>query len=123
TLNISLDAGISSGRLPLQEMGIVDVSPTIISPFGALRAARFRPYEGSSYISLNAEHNFGTVPFELTGLNFLVKNNIGLIVFGGAAKTWFPNDRKRKIFNQTGYRVNTTDGVHVEAGLSLTGIL
>jgi hypothetical protein len=122
TLNISLDAGTFSGHLPIQKMGIVDVAPDIISPFGALRATRFRPYQGSSYVSLNMEHDFRTVPFELLGLNFLVHRNIGLIAFAGVAKTWLSTDRKQQIFQRTSYVMNTTDGVHLEAGLSLTGI-
>jgi hypothetical protein len=122
TLNVSIDAGTFSGRLPLQQMSIVDVAPDIFSPFGALRAARFRPYEGSSYIAVNVEHNFGTVPFELVGANLLARHNIGLIAFAGAAKTWLSDRRKRHILNRTDYLIHTTDGVHLEAGLSISGI-
>ena len=122
TLNISLDAGTFSGRLPLQQMGIVDVAPNIVSPFGALRAARFRPYEGEQFLALNVEHDFRTVPFELLGLNYLVRHNIGLIAFAGAARTWTSAQRKRQIFNRTGYVLNSTNGTHLEAGLSINGL-
>ncbi len=122
TLNVSVDAGTFSGQLPLQKFGIVDVAPSIVSPFEGLRAARFRPYEGEQFAAVNLEHNFRTVPFERLGLTYLVEQNIGLILFGGAAKTWVSNQRNREIFERSGYRINTTDGTHLEAGVSVNGI-
>lgn len=123
TFNISVDAGTFSGQLPLQKFGIVDVAPNIFSPFEALRGTRFQPYEGEQFAVVNVEHNFRTVPFELLGLRPLVQQNLGIIVFGGAAKTWVSDERTQQIFNRTGFVPNTTDGTHYEAGLSLTGIL
>lgn len=123
TLNISLDGGTFSGTLPLQSFGIVDVAPSLFSPFGGLRGTRFRPYEGEQFAALNFEHNFRTIPFELLGLRPLVQRDLGIIVFGGAAKTWVSDERGRQIFNRAGYTPNTTDGTHLETGVSLTGIL
>jgi hypothetical protein len=122
TLNVSVDAGTFSGRLPLQKFGIVDVAPTIVSPFEGLRAARFRPYEGEQFAAFNLEHNFRTVPFERLGLTYLVEQNIGLILFGGAAKTWVSDLKGQEIFDRTGYGLNTTNGTHLEAGVSVNGI-
>lgn len=123
TLNISVDAGTYSGDLPLQKFGIVDVAPSYLSLFEGLRTARYRPYEGEQYAAVNLEHNFRTIPFERLGLSFLVEQNIGMIVFGGAAKTWVSDRRKQQLFNRIGYVPFTTDGTHLEAGVSLNGIL
>lgn len=123
TLNISVDAGTYSGDLPLQKFGIVDGAPSLLSLFEGLRTARYQPYEGEQYAAVNLEHNFRTIPFERLGLSFLVEQNIGMIVFGGAAKTWVSDRRKQQLFNRIDYVPHTTDGAHLEAGISLNGIL
>ena len=121
TLDISLKAGTWSGDLPLQKKGIIDVSLGGSSPFGVMRAGGGRPYEGKQYLSVNMEHNFRTLPFEVLGLGRLVERNIGLIVFGGAAKTW--PDAPPTGTLPLNYRPKSTNGTHWEAGLSLNGIL
>lgn len=123
TLSMSVDAGTFSGDLPLQEFGIIDVAPSVLSLFEGLRAARFQPYEGEKYAAINLEHNFRTVPFERLGLTFLVEQNIGVILFGGAAQSWVSDQREQQLFDAFGYRPNTTEGPHLEAGASLNGIL
>lgn len=123
TLNISVDAGTFSGDLPLQKMGIVDVAPNrFFTPFEGLRSVRGQPYEGAQYAAINLEHNFRTVPFELLGLTPLVERNVGLIVFGGAAKTWISDRRMQQIVRRTGYVPNITNDVHVEGGVSVNGL-
>ena len=91
TLDVGVKAGTFSGDLPYQKTGIVDGALGLISPYGILRAARGHPYEGEQYIALHAEHNFRTIPFELIGLQPLVERDIGLILFGGAVRTWGPD--------------------------------
>lgn len=122
-LYVWLSGGTFTGRLPYQRFGIVDVTEGFFSPFGVLRTVRFRPYEGAQYVVLHAEHDFRTVPFELLGLDWLVDQNIGMIAFGSIAKTHIDDARKTQIINRTGYVPFTTDGIHAEAGLSITGIL
>lgn len=119
TLDINFSAGTYSGDLPFQKNGIVDVSLGHTSTFGTLKAAQGRPYEGKSYFSLIAEHNFRTIPFELIGLRPLVERNIGLILFGGVARTW-PNYVSTP---ESSYLPRTTNGTHWEAGVSLNSIL
>ena len=121
TLDVGLKAGTFSGDLPFQKLGIVDGAIGLLSPYGILRAARGRPYEGEQYIALHAEHNFRTVPFEAIGLQPLVDRDIGLILFGGAARTWGPDTIPQQSF--AGYTPNGTDGIHWEVGASLNGIL
>lgn len=118
SLDINLRGGTYSGNLPFQKWGLVDAAIGESAPYGVMKAARNRPYEGQQYLALNLEHNFRTIPFEALGLTTLVERNIGLIVFGGAAKTWLNSQSF-----PTGYRPNTTDGIHLEAGASLNGIL
>jgi hypothetical protein len=121
TLDVNLKAGTYSGNLPIQKMGIVDVSLGKSSPYGVMKAARGRPYEGNQYVSLNIEHNFRSIPFEALGLRAVAERNIGIIVFGGAARTWPDWDTQPP--TQPGYQPIGTNGVHWEAGVSLNGIL
>ncbi|MDZ7683512.1 MAG: hypothetical protein U5J63_17825 [Fodinibius sp.] len=117
SLDINLRGGTYSGDLPFQKLGIV-MWRSGNRLLGVMKAARNRPYEGQQYLALNLEHNFRTIPFEALGLSSLVERNIGLIIFGGAAKTWLNSGAV-----PAGYQPNTTDGVHLEAGASLNGIL
>jgi hypothetical protein len=118
TLDISLKAGTFSGDLPFQKWGIIDGAVSVFDPYGVMRAIRGRPYEGEQYVALHAEHNFQTIPFEVLGLKSLVEQNIGLIIFAGAAKTWADWNQQLRL-----YRPNTTGGVHWEVGASLNHIL
>lgn len=121
TLDVGLKAGTFSGDLPYQKTGIIDGAIGILSPYGILRAVRGRPYEGEQYIALRAEHNFRTIPFEAIGLQPLVERNIGLILFGGVARTWGPDEIPQQ--SLTSYAPKGTDGIHWEVGASLNSIL
>ncbi|GAA5521874.1 DUF5686 and carboxypeptidase regulatory-like domain-containing protein [Aliifodinibius salicampi] len=123
TLDVGIKAGTFSGDLPYQKMGVIDGALGPISPYGILRAARGRPYEGEQYIALHAEHDFRTIPFEAIGLQPLVERNIGLILFGGAARTWGPTASHIPAQSNQTYLPNGTGGIHWEAGASLNGIL
>lgn len=124
TLDLVAGAGTAGGELPIQRLGTVDGSLLgIFSPFGTLKTLRNRPYEGRHYLSLSAEHNFRTVPFELLGLDPLVERNWGLIAFGGVARTWLPEDRMRELDERYGYVPRLADPIHLEAGISVNGIL
>lgn len=123
TLQVWLKAGTYTGTLPYQKFGIIDVTEGVFSPFGVLHTVRFRPYEGTQFAALHVEHDFRTVPFELLHLNWLVEHNIGLIAFASVAKTHISESRISQITARTGYIPFTTDGLHSEAGLSITGIL
>lgn len=121
TLDINLNAGTYSGDLPFQKWGTIDVSLGGTAPFGVMKAAKGRPFEGKQYLSLNVEHNFRTIPFEILGIRPLVDHNIGLILFGGAAKTW-GSDWSRQQIMRWGYSPKNTDGMYWEAGASINGI-
>ncbi|MDZ7658768.1 DUF5686 and carboxypeptidase-like regulatory domain-containing protein [Fodinibius sp.] len=120
TLDFNIKGGTYSGDLPPQKWGIIDGTIGATAPYGVLKTIRNRPYQGQQYLSINAEHNFRTIPFELLGLRPLVNNNIGFIVFAGAAQTWVKNG---SLINQPGYTTRATNGIHWEAGASLNGIL
>lgn len=120
-LDVNLRGGTFSGDLPFQKLGTVDASLGGTAPFGVLRTIGERPYEGEQYATLHMEHNFRTIPFEAIGLQQLADRNIGLIVFGAAARTWGPDWSTQQIL-QRGYQPRGTDGLHWEAGTSLNGI-
>lgn len=119
-LDVSAQAGTFSGSLPLQKFGAVDGTIGFFSPFGSLKTLRYQPYEGEQYAVFTAEHNFRSVPFELLGMRRLVDKNIGLIIFGGAGRTWIGDSRLSKIrsIRQPAY----IDHWHTEAGISLNGL-
>ncbi|MCW9705236.1 DUF5686 and carboxypeptidase-like regulatory domain-containing protein [Fodinibius salsisoli] len=121
TLDVGVKAGTFSGDLPYQKLGIIDGAIGPLGPYGILRAARGRPYEGEQYVAFHAEHNFRTIPFEAIGLKPLVDRDIGLILFAGAAKTWGPDTIPQQ--SMDGYALHGTNGTHWEAGASLNGIL
>jgi len=120
SLDINLRGGTYSGDLPFQKWGLVDAAIGQSAPYGVMKAARNRPYEGEQYLGVTMEHNFRTIPFEALGLTSLVERNIGLIIFGGAAKTWAPESEE---LHYRFYRPNETNGIHWEAGASINGIL
>lgn len=114
TLDIHFSAGTSFGDVPIQKFGAVDGSRNRFTPFGVLRSRTYLPYEGTRYASLIAEHNFRSVPFELLGLNWFAEKGWGIILFSGAGLTEVRSDYD--------YEVMTSDGIHLEAGISLNSI-
>jgi len=116
TLDIKFSAGVLLGDNIPQMLGVVDGSLSVFTPFGTLKTRRNRPYTGSRYWSITAEHNFRTIPFELIGFNALVNRGWGVIVFGGAGYTGMENGTDMSV------TAMTTDGVHSEAGISLNSI-
>ncbi len=113
-----VDAGTFAGSVPVQSHGVVDASFGVLNPNGTLRSISFRPYEGRQYVSVIAEHNFQTVPFELLGLRGLAERDWGLILFGGAARTWMDPS-----LSSNADMFRTTDGWHTEVGVSINRFL
>ena len=109
-LHLRMEAGTSTGVLPLQRTFLVEGGVMGYRPFGTLRSLPGLPYEGDDIVAFYWEHNFRTMPFELIGLGTLVRRGYSMLVFGGHARTWTPISR------------NGTNGHH-ELGLSLSGIL
>lgn len=122
TLDVTFQGGTFTGDAPPQKYGIVDAALAHISPFGSLKTIQNRPYEGKTYGSLIAEHNFRTIPFEVLGLDFLSEKNYGIILFGGAAYTSIPEERNN-MWRESGYLPRMTSTPHLEAGISLNGVL
>lgn len=122
TLELQLTGGTFDGHLPLQKMGTIDGRLAGFSPYGVLKGVRGRPYEGEQYVSFIAEHNFRSIPFEALGLTQLLDWNLGVIIYGGAGKTWISEERREVLLNDYGYSLNGTDDVHYEIGASLNGV-
>jgi hypothetical protein len=117
-LIVRFTGGTFSGKLPVQRFGIVESSQSWYMPFGTLRTNQKYPYEGEQYAAFFWEHNFRTIPFEMLGLNFLVKNNISFLIFGGSGRTWISNKR----FAELNYIPKYTPKLHHEIGASISGI-
>ncbi|MEX2605514.1 MAG: DUF5686 family protein [Gracilimonas sp.] len=122
TLDMRFNAGTYLGDLPIQKNEVLDVAPGIFSPFGAFRAKRLNPYEGASYIALNAEHNFKSIPLEMIGWRNATKSGLSIIVFGGIGKTWVQQQQIDEFNNRYGFSPVTTNNLHMEAGVSLSNI-
>ncbi|MEX0719318.1 MAG: DUF5686 family protein [Balneolaceae bacterium] len=122
TLDMRLNAGTYIGELPIQKNEVLDVSPGIITPFGAFRAKRYLPYEGASYVALNAEHNFRSVPLEMVGWRGAAQTGLSVIAFGGIGRTWVKESQVSAFNSLYGFAPSTTDNWHMEAGLSLSNI-
>ncbi|MEX0724211.1 MAG: DUF5686 family protein [Gracilimonas sp.] len=122
TLDMRFNAGTYIGDLPIQKNEALDVAPGIFTPFGAFRAKRFIPYEGASYLALNAEHNFKSVPFEILGWRNATKNALSVIAFGGVGRTWVKQEQNDEFTTRYGFGPQVTDDWHMEAGLSLSNI-
>ncbi|MFN1835829.1 DUF5686 family protein [Balneola sp. MJW-20] len=121
TLDLRLMAGTSIGDLPYQRYGILDGTASYFTPFGSFRTQRNLPLEGEHYLGLVAEHNFRTVPFEILGLDILVDQGVGLVVFGGAGRTWIDEDRKQQFLDTNGYNLRQEDLI-AEIGVSVNSI-
>jgi len=122
TLDMRLNAGTYIGDLPIQKNEVLDVALGAITPFGAFRAKRFIPYEGASYVSLNAEHNFKSVPLEMLGWRNATQTGLSIIAFGGVGRTWVKQEQVDEFNSRYGFSPVTTNDWHVEAGLSLSNI-
>ena len=122
TFDVQARGGFSTGTLPLQRYFAIDGVPAAFSPFGVLRTKRNVPYEGDHYWLLVAEHNFRSLPFELLGLWGLADKGLGIIVFGGAGKSWVDNQTVQDLVNNFGYVPRISNGVHSEVGVSLNSI-
>ncbi|MDR9418117.1 DUF5686 family protein [Gracilimonas sp.] len=122
TLDMRFNAGTYIGDLPIQKNEVLDVAQGVFTPFGAFRAKRFIPYEGASYVALNAEHNFKSVPLELLGWRNATKTGLSVIAFGGIGRTWVKDSQITEFNNRYGFGPSLTNDWHMEAGLSLSNI-
>ncbi len=109
-LRVRVEAGTSSGTLPLQRAFFPDTRLSAYAPFGVLRGGIPKEFAGTKFVAVQAEHNFRTLPFLLLGLPFLYRNGIELIAHGGAAQTWTGDS-------------SSLGGWYYEAGLGVSRIL
>lgn len=122
TLDMRLNAGTYLGDLPVQENGVLDAAMGVFTPFGAFKTKRYIPYEGASYIALNAEHNFKSVPLEMLGWRDATKTGLSILAFGGVGKTWIKNSQQERFNELYGRNPVYAEDWHVEAGVSLSNI-
>jgi hypothetical protein len=107
---IRASAGTSTGNLPSQRMFSIDSRSSGYGPFGVLRGAGVKEFQGDAFVMLAVEHNFRTQPFLALNVPFLYRNNIELIVHGAVAQSWLDNH-------------STSKGWYSEAGVGLNRIV
>ena len=88
TLYARVSAGTSSGTLPVQRVFDLESRFAGLGPFGVLRGGRVKEFSGTSYVALNFEHNFRSIPFLALGIPFLYENGVELLVHGAVAQSW-----------------------------------
>jgi len=121
-LDIKLQAAHISGDLPLQRLPVIEGTLMGFSPFGNLKTLRNRVYEGQTTVAGFWEHNFRTVPFELIGLESVAKQGTGIIIFGGHARTWLPDELKKRFSDAFYPYENYIERVHHEVGVSINSL-
>lgn len=73
------------------------------SPFLSFKTLKTYEYVGDKFISISAEHNWRTIPFQSLGLTFLADLNIDIITGINLLKIWnesnyFTNNTRNSIF-------------------------
>jgi hypothetical protein len=91
SLALRLSAGTSSSDAPVQRLFDLESASSNYAPFGVFKAMNVKEFGGTSFIALNLEHNFRSVPFLALDIPFLYENNIEFIIHGGVARTWDRN--------------------------------
>lgn len=122
SLDLRLNAGTYIGDLPVQENGAIDVALGYFTPFGSFKSKRYIPYQGASYVALNAEHNFRSIPLEALGWRKAAKVGLSIIAFGGIGKTWVPDEQEQFFQSRLGYIPSNTQDWHSEIGVSVSNI-
>lgn len=125
-LTLRLSAGTSDGNVPSQRLFDLESASSGYAPFGVMRAMNVKEFSGTSYVALNAEHNFRSVPFLALGIPFLYENNIEFIVHSSVART-----SGEPIFTVTPFDIrypnstfptNITNGWYSEIGFGFSRI-
>ncbi|MBX2991271.1 MAG: carboxypeptidase-like regulatory domain-containing protein [Bacteroidetes bacterium] len=126
TLSLRLSGGVSERNSFPQQLFDLETSSTGFAPFGVFKAMNVKEFSGTSFVALNLEHNFRSIPFLALGIPFLYENNIELLVHGGTAQSWA---RPMYIFQRTGGQldpprldITTTSGWYGEVGFSISRI-
>lgn len=122
SLDLRLNAGTYIGDLPVQRNGTLDAAFGYFAPFGGFKSKRYIPYEGASYVALNIEHNFRSIPLEALGWRGAAKSGLSIITFAGVGRTWISNEQKDFFNSNLGYTPITTRDWHQEVGVSLSNI-
>lgn len=117
-LDVRVVGSTHLGTLPRQRYGILDASLGNFSMFGAFRSLLPFPYEGQKLLGVFWEHNFRTVPFEMIGWDWAVKQNWGILIHGAHGRTWIDGQTLLGLRDAPMYQHR----FHQEMGLSLSGI-
>ena len=94
-LDVRVAGGVSGGSLPpFRQFALEGVATGVsggrggLTAFGALRGQTDVPPAGDRYALVAYEHSFRTLPFEVLGLQSLVRRQYNVLVHGAHARTW-----------------------------------
>ena len=114
-LDVRVVAGTSTGDLPVQRFGVLDVWRPVTA-FGTFRHLGDYPYEGEKYLGVYWQHNFRAAPFEIFNLGYLARNGFEIILYGGSGRTWISQEK----LNTLHYTPHVLDKFYHEAGIALS---
>ncbi len=107
---VMFSGGVSTGTLPVQREFVLDSQTGGIAPFGVLKTAQPVQFVGDKFVMASVEQNFRNVPFLITGIPYLYKRGLELLVDASVAQSWLDGR-------------STTNGWYYEAGIGLGKIL
>lgn len=88
-LLVYAEAGVLLGADKVPQRFFSTESPlAYFAEQGAFLGLNRKEFIGEYILTLNAEHNFQSVPFEAIGLNWAAEHTLQLFVKGGAARVW-----------------------------------
>ncbi len=127
TLALRVSGGVSENDLHPQQLFDLESTSSSYAPFGVFKAMNVKEFSGTSFVAVNLEHNFRSIPFLALGIPFLYENNIELVVHGGMAKTWDTNPNPVRWSGPTTSTyshppLNTTQGWYSELGFGFSRI-
>jgi len=88
TLYCKLQAFGSMGDIPVQCLRVPDMRIAGFTPFGVFKTLGSEIFKSGNFVSFFWEHNFGTVPFEVIGLQGVARTGIEIILHGSSGKFW-----------------------------------
>jgi hypothetical protein len=109
-LRARISAGKGFGTLPPQRSFSLESRSTGYSPFGTLKGSAVKEFGGDSYVMINLEHNFRSIPFLALDIPYFYRNGIDLILQASFAQAWSGP-------------LSTTGGWYAETGIGISRIL
>jgi len=124
SLDISIRGTYGTDETPFNRLSTIDSRMGVLAPTATLRTGRNKPLYARRTVGLFVEHNFRTVPFEILGLDYFVKNGTSLQAYFGAVRGYDPSygdSFSCQIFDCEDFLL-TSEFDQSEAGMSLSSL-